>query len=105
MIDFLDYDGPRRRDRSLEFLSKRMSWLTWHLERAHWMRMPPGTHHMFMEKSTCYLFPRFSIDSSMEDAIEIDRKHDKKVRRLVRMAKLFNRYQDQHCSITGLIIN
>ncbi len=93
--------GPKRRERDLEWLSKRISWLSWHLTRAHWARMPAGSHHMFSE--VMMFVPPYPLPQLETRDGYID--FSKKVSRLVRLAKLHNRYLDQSCKIQGLIIN
>ncbi len=97
--------GPKRRERDLEWLSKKISWLSWHLTRAHWARMPPGSHHLYMETAVFFLLPIHKKEDWILDALERERLHEKKVRRLIRQAKLHNRYLNQKCDILGMIIN
>ncbi len=114
MTDFFEEHGPKRRDRDVEWLDKRITRLEWILTRAKWQRMPAGSHHMFMESGFCpYPLPDLKITGKSSKSKENQRlrilenfkKHDKKAKRLIRLAKLHNRYLSQYCDLRGLIIN
>lgn len=98
-------DGPNWRERDLDFLNRRLSWLQWHLERAHWKRQPAGRHHMIREDDNFYPSILHGKEEEVLKMMESTKYMQWKVRRCVKMAKLHNRYQDQHSSITWMIIN
>lgn len=96
---------PKRRPRTVEWLDKKTTWLCWHLERGHWQRMPPGTHHLFEETESACFLPRIPKVATLEEIKKIHEQYPRKVKRLQRYAKLHNRYLQQLCNLTGLIIN
>lgn len=99
------YDkDPVWRTRTVEFLSQRMDELSEQLESENWEHKPPGCHHMYMETDEFY-FPGYNDFKALENPLQWEQLRQRKATRLIRLAKLFNRYQDQYCGSVGLIIN
>lgn len=98
MKDMFEFEGPYRRKRTIEFLNKKISYLNWHLERAHAERQDAGSHHYFEESQDrwIYIFAELTADFRLDF---------KKHRRICRMARLHNRLLNQWMDVSGIIIN